>query len=132
MKKLCPVEDFIPAHIYSPAQTEHKKDSVIGSLSGKTLTLPSIYTIYDVGVKCPGFDAFGLFRASQPFVFLMAYLFFREIQISSRFCALSGPMGLPPVVIPHPARMRMMSSICPLDSRVFFPKIKLFIIRIFA
>lgn len=43
MKKLCPIGDFIPAHIYSPAQTEHKKDSVISSLLGKTLTLPSIY-----------------------------------------------------------------------------------------
>ena len=57
---------------------------------------------------------------------------FREMQISSRFCAPSGPMGLPPVMMPHPARILIISSICPWDNNVFFPKIKLFIIRIFA
>lgn len=134
MKNLCPVEAFpLPASMQL-RKLSTKRRPCWRLLSQKSLTLPSIINscinsqIRAIALICPGKQI----TSSQPFVFPIAYLFFREMQISSRFCAPSGPMGLPPVVMPHPARILIISSICPWDNNVFFPKIKLFIIRIFA
>ena len=118
MKNLCPVGAFPPAYVYAIVKIKHKKKALLEAAFAKVSNMTFYYKLTN-----------SYYRAT---VSGKTNHLFWEMQISSRFCAPSGPMGLPPVVMPHPARMRMMSSICPWDSRVFFPKMKLFIIRIFA
>ena len=109
---------FPPACFYAIAQIKHKKKALLEAAFAKVSNMTFYYKLTN---SC--------YRANMP---EKTNHRFREIQISSRFCAPSGPMGLPPVVIPHPARILIISSICPWDNNVFFPKMKLFIIRIFA
>lgn len=118
MKNLCPVEAFPPAYVYAITQIKHKKKALLEAAFAEVSNMTLYYKLTD---SC--------YRANMPGK--TNHLFW-EIQISSRFCAPSGPMGLPPVVMPHPARILIISSICPWDNNVFFPRMKLFIIRIFA
>ena len=108
---------FSPACFYVITQIKAQKRRPCWGCFRRVSNMPSIINsriIHSYRANMPG-------KTNHLHSHLFSEVIFPgDKQISSRFCAPSGPMGLPPVVMPHPARIWIISSICPWDNRVFF------------